>query len=111
MNNAPEMLRKNKSLKINLCPICKHLTASLLHVLMIKTPLKKRVSGVMFVSQHTDKKHQDSSDVRLAEQPKQKKNKTPPQVAKDRTQNQNSLLVKRQNDNTSPGDWPRKISP
>ena len=24
-------------------------------------------------------------------------------------QNQNSLLVKRQNDNTSPGDWPRKI--
>ena len=25
-------------------------------------------------------------------------------------QNQNSLLVKRQNDNTSPGDWPRKIS-
>ena len=27
------------------------------------------------------------------------------------SQNQNSLLVKRQNDNTSPGDWPRKISP
>ena len=26
-------------------------------------------------------------------------------------QNQNSLLVKRQNYNTSPGDWPRKISP
>ena len=26
-------------------------------------------------------------------------------------QNQNSSLVKRQNDNTSPGDWPRKISP
>ena len=26
-------------------------------------------------------------------------------------QNQNSLLVKRQNDNTSQGDWPRKISP
>ena len=25
--------------------------------------------------------------------------------------NQNSLLVKRQNINTSPGDWPRKISP
>ena len=25
--------------------------------------------------------------------------------------NQNSLLVKRQNDNTSPGDWPKKISP
>ena len=24
-------------------------------------------------------------------------------------QNQNSLLVKRQNDNTSPGDWSRKI--
>ena len=28
-----------------------------------------------------------------------------------RRQNQNSLLVKGQNDNTSPGDWPRKISP
>ena len=26
-------------------------------------------------------------------------------------QYQNSLLVTRQNDNTSPGDWPRKISP
>ena len=26
-------------------------------------------------------------------------------------QNQNSLLVERQNDNTSPGGWPRKISP
>ena len=26
-------------------------------------------------------------------------------------QNKNSLLVKRQNDNTSPGDWPGKISP
>ena len=26
-------------------------------------------------------------------------------------QNQNSLLEKRQNDNTSLGDWPRKISP
>ena len=26
-------------------------------------------------------------------------------------QNQNSLLLKRQNDNTSPGDWPSKISP
>ena len=25
-------------------------------------------------------------------------------------QNQNSLVLKRQNDNTSPGDWPRKIS-
>ena len=49
-----------------------------------RTPLKKRVSGVKFVSQHTDKKNQDSSDVRLAEQPKQKKNKTPAQVAKDR---------------------------
>ena len=30
---------------------------------------------------------------------------------KDKYQNQNSLLVKRQNDNTSPGDWQRKISP
>ena len=29
----------------------------------------------------------------------------------NQNQNQNSLLVKRQNDNTSPGDWPRKISP
>ena len=29
----------------------------------------------------------------------------------ERHQNQNSSLVKRQNDNTSPGDWPRKISP
>ena len=26
-------------------------------------------------------------------------------------QNQNNLLAKHQNDNTSPGDWPRKISP
>ena len=33
---------------------------------------------------------------------------TSPQI---QNQNQNSLLVKRQNDNTSPGDWPRKISP
>ena len=32
-------------------------------------------------------------------------------VNTDQNQNQNSLLVKRQNDNTSPGDWPRKISP
>ena len=32
-------------------------------------------------------------------------------VVTDADQNQNSLLVKRQNDNTSPGDWPRKISP
>ena len=29
----------------------------------------------------------------------------------NQNQNQNTLLVKRQNDNTSPGDWPRKISP
>ena len=29
----------------------------------------------------------------------------------DQNQNQNSLLVKRQNDNTYPGAWPRKISP
>ena len=32
-----------------------------------------------------------------------------PQTIRD--WNQNSLLVKRQNDNTSPGDWPRRISP
>ena len=32
-------------------------------------------------------------------------------VTYGQNQNQNSLLVKRQNDNTSPGDWPRKISP
>ena len=29
----------------------------------------------------------------------------------NQNQNQNSLLVKRQNENTSPGDWPRKIGP
>ena len=34
-----------------------------------------------------------------------------PRVMKELAQNQNSLLVKRENDNTSPGDWPRKISP
>ena len=32
-------------------------------------------------------------------------------AGQNQNQNQNSLLVKRQNDNTSPGDWPRKISP
>ena len=32
-------------------------------------------------------------------------------TGQNQNQNQNSLLVKRQNDNTSPGDWPRKISP
>ena len=32
-------------------------------------------------------------------------------LSESENQNQNSLLVKRQNDNTSPGDWPRKISP
>ena len=47
-------------------------------------PLKKRTSGVNFASQHTDKKRQDSSDVRLAEKPKRKKKKTPAQVARDR---------------------------
>ena len=37
---------------------------------------------------------------------------TPPRVrSTEPSQNQNSLLVKCQNDNTSPGDWPRKISP
>ena len=34
-----------------------------------------------------------------------------PSMNQNQNQNQNSLLVKRQNDNTSPGDWPRKISP
>ena len=33
-----------------------------------------------------------------------------PPIRPKQNQNQNSLLVKRQNDNTSPGDWPRKIS-
>ena len=32
-------------------------------------PLKKRASGVNFSSQHTDKKRQYSSDVRLAGEP------------------------------------------
>ena len=37
------------------------------------------------MSQHTctDKKHKDSSDVRLAIQPKQKKKKSPTHVARD----------------------------
>ena len=39
--------------------------------------LKKRTSGMNSASQHTDTKHQDSSDVRLAEKPKRKKKKTP----------------------------------
>ena len=47
-------------------------------------PLKKRASGVNFASQHTHKKRQDSSDVRLAEKPKRKKKKPPAQVARDR---------------------------
>ena len=48
-------------------------------------PLKKRASGVNFASQHTDKKRQDSSDVRLAEKRKRKKKKkTPAHVARDR---------------------------
>ena len=32
-------------------------------------------------------------------------------LVRPKNQNPNSFLVKRQNDNTSPGDWPRKISP
>ena len=47
-------------------------------------PLKKHTSGVKSASQHTDKKRQNSSDVRLAEKPKRKKKKTPAQVARDR---------------------------
>ena len=38
-------------------------------------------------------------------------NRAPTLATRCQNQNQNSLLVKRQNDNTSPGDWPRKISP
>ena len=48
------------------------------------TQLKERASGLKSASQHTDKKHKDSSDVRLAEQPKQKNKKTPAQVPRDR---------------------------
>ena len=48
-------------------------------------PLKKRASGVFFASRHTEKKREDSSDVRLAEKPKQKKKKTSAQAARDRT--------------------------
>ena len=45
-----------------------------------------RVSGITFSSQHTDKslkKHQNSSDADIVEQPKLKKKKTPAQVARD----------------------------
>ena len=41
-------------------------------------------SGIKPASQHTDKKLDVSSDVRLTEQPKLKKNKPPAQVARDR---------------------------
>ena len=47
-----------------------------------------RVSGITFSSQHTDKnlkKHQNSSDANIVEQPKLKKKKTPAQVARDCT--------------------------
>ena len=45
-----------------------------------------RASGTTFLSQHTNKKlkkHQNSSDANIVEQPKLKKKKTPPQVARD----------------------------
>ena len=47
-----------------------------------------RVSGITFSSQHTDKnlkKHQNSSDANIVEQPKLKKKKTPAQVGRDCT--------------------------
>ena len=49
-----------------------------------RKPLKERASGRNSVGQHTDKKHQDSSGVRLAEQPKRKKKKSPARIARDR---------------------------
>ena len=42
-----------------------------------------RASGPAFASQQTDKNHQNSSDARLADEPKLKKKKTPAQVARD----------------------------
>ena len=49
-----------------------------------RKPSKERASGLNSARQHTDKKHQDSSGVRLAEQPKRKKKKNPARVARDR---------------------------
>ena len=49
-----------------------------------RKPLKERASGLDIASQHTDKKHQDSSGVRLAEQPKRKKKKSLARIARDR---------------------------
>ena len=49
-----------------------------------RKPSKERASGLNSTRQHTDKKHQDSSGVRLAEQPKRKKKKNPARVARDR---------------------------
>ena len=45
---------------------------------------KEPASGLKPARQHTDKKHQDSSRVTLAEQPKRKKKKIPARVAWDR---------------------------
>ena len=49
--------------------------------------------GPAFASQHTDKKHQNSYDAKLADQPKKKK--TPAQVARDCAR-QKSLLEEHQ---------------
>ena len=48
-----------------------------------RRPSKERASGLKSERKHTDKKHQDSSGVGLAEQPKLKK-KNPARVARDR---------------------------
>ena len=50
-----------------------------------KKESSSHASGIKPASQHTDKKLDDSSDVRLAEQPKLKKKKPPAQVAMDLT--------------------------
>ena len=54
-------------------------------------PLKKRASGVNFASQHTEKKRQDSYDVRLAEKPKRKEKKTPSSSGKGSCSTKSSL--------------------
>ena len=48
-----------------------------------KNSSSSRASGPALASQHMDKKHQKSSDARLADQPKLKKKNTPSQVARD----------------------------
>lgn len=47
-------------------------------------PSKEPASGLKSARQHMDKKHQDSSSVMLAEQPKRKNKKTSARVARDR---------------------------